>query len=133
MPDRPQEKRAGRSSTHPWFDVPALPSQPAPSMNVHLCHTEDETVGVVFNALLGKSPEKSCPEVIPDDTTFTISEAMSTFDHEAGKMYIVKRQDPDGIEFCKLSEADKTKFMAARVKEITALIEKGALRIMSVE
>ena len=79
------------------------------------------------------SARKKVVRKIPEDSLFTIKGAVSTFDHEVGKMFIVKRQDPDGIEFWKLSEADKKKFMDARVKEINALIEKGALKKLSVK
>ena len=130
LPDRPQDKRASTGSAHPWFDVPALP---APSLYVQTGRLEDDTVGNNFAALVNVDGKQHCSEEILGETLFTIGEAVSAFDHEVGKMFIVKRQDPDGIEFWKLSDADKEKFKAARVKEIETLIEKGALKKLSVK
>ena len=89
----------------------------------------DESVSSNWSALTGRTAKQCYPAAGVE--YFTATEAESSYDHEVGKMYLVKRKDPDGITFGQLNDADKATFLKARCREIEALIEKGALKKLS--
>ena len=89
----------------------------------------DGPVSTSWNAPVGRGAQQCYPA--PGVEYFTSTEAESSYDHEVGKMFLVKRKDPDGIQFWKLNDADKATFLKARCREIEALIEKGALKKLS--
>ena len=90
----------------------------------------DESVNNSWHVLVGRGAQQCYPA--PGVEYFTSTESESSYDHEVGKMFLVKRrEDPDGIKFQTLSDADKATFLKARCREIEALIGKGALKKLS--
>ena len=63
---------------------------------------------------------------------FTASQAESVYDDKSKSMWLVKRQDPDGVQYHMLDGEAKAKFLAARQKEVETLIAKGALKKLTV-
>jgi len=131
----PAEKKqrtetASASSAHPWFDVQPMPSPPPPSTYIQVGRLVDESVSNSWHVLVGRGAQQCYPA--PGVEYFTSTESESSYDHEVGKMFLVKRrEDPDGIKFQTLSDADKATFLKARCREIEALIGKGALKKLS--
>ena len=64
---------------------------------------------------------------------FPLSEAESFYCDQTHKLWIAaRREDPDGVNWYKLNPEDRKTFGAARQKEVETLIDKGALRKLSV-
>ena len=89
----------------------------------------DESVSNSWHALVGRGDKQCYPA--PGVEYFTSAEAESSYDHEVGRMFLVKRKDPDWIQFRTLNDADRDLFLKARCREIEALIKTGALKKLS--
>ena len=82
-----------------------------------------------WHALVGRGAQQCYPALGVE--YFTTTGAESSYDHKVGKMFLVKRKDPGGIQFRTLNDADRDLFLKARCREIEALIKTGALKKLS--
>ena len=64
-------------------------------------------------------------------TFFTATEAEAVYDYVENKFFLAKGTGT--IEFWKLSKSEQQAFHDARYKEVKALLDLGAMKILSVE
>eukprot|EP00435_Cladocopium_sp_Y103_P027783 s3983_g6.t2 len=128
--------REGPSTSTPAMPYPSppqgIPSWPRPTHSLYFEVSSEPTLVTPHWTL--DLPTGRYTMNPPNTTKFNVHESEAVFNARDQCMYLTKaKTSPGQVEFKRLTEKYKKIFRQARAKEVTSLLNSGAIKILSVE